>query len=249
MLYIASSAGASLLASGKTSGFYFKCGTSTSWCVAVYEGHTVPHTLKFSFVGGQDVTDKLMVLLNTERGCSFSTVADHNNIVSQITEKLCYVALDFEKETQMAASNLSLKKSYQLPDGEMVTLGSERFRSPEVLFKPNIIDECYDDYRHSSIQQVMYKSAMKYDKDAQSASVLVCGGSTKLPGFLDRLSKELASLVPPTMKVNLSSPLQGGNTAWVGGSILASLPTFPSMAISKEEYDEFGPAIVDLKCF
>ena len=46
------------------------------------------------------------------------------------------------------------------------------------------------------------------------------------------------------MKIKLIAPLNRKYSVWVGGSNLASLPTFKSMCITKEEYEEFGPSIV-----
>ncbi|KAK7083522.1 Actin, alpha skeletal muscle [Halocaridina rubra] len=49
--------------------------------------------------------------------------------------------------------------------------------------------------------------------------------------------------------IKIIAPPERKYSVWIGGSILASLSTFQSMWITKEEYDESGPGIVHRKCF
>ena len=69
------------------------------------------------------------------------------------------------------------------------------------------------------------------------------------PGFAERFQKEVTALAPPTMNVKVIAPPERQYSVWIGGSILASLPTFEQMWITKQEYDDSGPSIVHRKCF
>ncbi len=55
---------------------------------------------------------------------------------------------------------------------------------------------------------------------------MLCGGSTFIPGMVERFTKEITALAPSGMKVKVYAPKERENSVWIGGSILASLSTF-----------------------
>ena len=240
---------------GKTNAMVVSCGSGVTSVSCVVGGHASQHfysnwnaagsfldgefrdrlkaqnaNLNFlpkSFQTGSDVTK------------SFRTAAEHFH-VQRMKEDICRVA-----ENKDIRVNLN-SAAYELPDGTLVDCNKVAQSVPELLFSgkgTNI---------GSMVSDVIDKQRSSDESLAQSllSSVVVCGGTTAMTGFTERVQNDLTQLYQGSVVKCFSgaSGPEKQHSAWIGGSIVASLGAFGNLWITKREYEEHGVGIVGKKC-
>jgi len=245
--YISNPGTLALYSSGRATGLSVGIGDGVTQLIPIEEGYCPRNAIQRYDFGGFDLTRYLQEDLLPEIGYIdlFYGTAEWE-LVRDIKEKLCYTALDFEEEMKTSAASSLCEKSFELPDGQVIVVGNERFRCIEPLFNPLLLH-----LEYPGIHQMIYDTIMKCPIDRRNqyyGNLIFYGGTTTMPGFADRIAKEMRNLVPSSMRVMPVFAPERKYSVWIGGSILASLSTFQSRWITKEQYDENGPILAN-KCF
>lgn len=242
--YVALQGVLSLYASGKITGLVLDIGDGVTHTIPIFDGYCIPSAVNRYDLAGRDVTDYLKTLLD-DKGYRFTTSSERE-IVRDIKEKFCYCAIDFDKEVKLFSVK-DMTKNYTLPDGNVIRIGDEMFRSGEVLFEPDLIGKEINGI-HQAVNDSIQKTDINIRKDL-FRNIVLSGGTTMITNLDKRLEKELDLLKPIKMgNVKIVAPPERKYSVWLGGSILSSLDSFSSAWIMKKEYEESGIQIVHRKC-
>ncbi|RKP00137.1 hypothetical protein CXG81DRAFT_30035 [Caulochytrium protostelioides] len=242
-LFISIQAVLALYASGRTTGLVLDSGDGVTHAVPVYEGFAMPHAIQRIDIAGRDVTRALQLHLR-KAGTCLATSAEQE-IVRIIKEKTCYLALNPLKEEKEAAA-AAAGDDFLLPDGRILRVGAERFRAPELLFRPDVIGS-----EAPGMHQMVVNAIEKADIDLRKSlygNMVLSGGTTLTRGFGDRLLSEIKGIHQKSQqtKLKIFAPPERKYSTWLGGSILAALSTFRKMWVSADEYQE-DPDIIHKK--
>lgn len=263
-MYISIQAVLLLYASGRTTGVVVDSGDGVSHIVPVYEGFSLPTSIKRMDIAGRDVTEQMAFNIRRTLGANFQTSSEME-IVRLIKEKACFISKDPARDEKLYAGSAysqhlsaagaqsnDLFTSYRLPDGRSIQVGVERFRSPEILFNPQLIG-C----ESPGIHELTALAIAKTDLDLRPSlfqNIILSGGNTLIRNFGDRLLAELkqqnGSIIwkdSGKVKVKIYAPPERKYSTWIGGSILAGLSTFKKMWVTALEFAE-DPEIVHRKC-
>jgi len=243
--YVSVQAVLSLYASARTTGLVYDSGDGVTHTVPVYDGFSLKHAVKRANLAGRDLTTYLADILS-ESGVSLTSTAEFD-IVKDIKEKKCYVALNYDEEMKAFENDKTKETTYELPDGKVITFGNQQIRCPEVLFRPSMIGKDF-----ASVDKMVYNGINNCDIDVRRTlyeNILLSGGSTMYAGMKERLCQDVQALANPNVSVKVTAPNDRKYSVWIGGAVLSALATFASMWVTRGEYEEVGKNIVHRKCF
>ncbi|XP_004515315.1 actin-related protein 4 isoform X1 [Cicer arietinum] len=285
-LFLAKNAVLTSFASGRATSLVVDSGGGSTTVAPVHDGYVLQKAVATSPIGGEFLTDCLMKSLESKgivmkprysfrrkeiRPGEFQTVdLDFPNttesyklysqrvIASDVKECVCR-APDTPYD-ESAYSNIPMTP-YELPDGQTIEIGSDRFKIPDVLFNPSLAQtipgmESFAEIAPSvrGLPQMVIESINKCDVDIRRelfSSILLAGGTASMQQLKERLEKDLLEESPQAARVKV---LASGNaterrfSVWIGGSILASLGSFQQMWFSRSEYEEHGASYIQRKC-
>lgn len=214
----------------------------------MWEGAIQHSAVKRFELGGQDLT----ALLARQLSESNPNVSLDLSTVQMLKEKYAEVPEDQSDYDSSAEACPSVE--HTLPDGQVISIGRERYTVGEALYRPSILGTEED----GITEQLLRCLSLCYPPENQRQlieNIVLCGGTSTMTGLDTRFHKEAVLLANPSVRPSLIKPPEYmpentmRNSAWMGGAILAKVVFPQNQHITKAEYDEAGPPIVHRKCF
>ncbi|KAI0317627.1 actin family [Amylostereum chailletii] len=244
-------------------------GLPTPECVIIVDSgfsftHVVPmingviewSAVKRVDVGGKLLTNHLKELVSFRQW----NMMDETHVMNDVKEACCYVSLRFGEDLekcQAGPRNNPIVQEYILPDfstnkrgrvrqpeeiiadsDQVLYMGNERFSVPEILFRPDDIG-----FDQAGVAGAVAQSIAFLPEELQGmfwANIGLIGGSTKFPGYPERLLHELRPLAPVEFEVYIYESQDAILEAYRSAMSLAKLVKFNNYVVTREEYLESG---------
>ncbi|KDO33929.1 hypothetical protein SPRG_01808 [Saprolegnia parasitica CBS 223.65] len=265
ILFVAKDAVLNAFSFGKSTALVADVGAGSTRVVPVVDGFALHGSAQRSVVGGEALGLQLQKMLLDKHKVEIQPCVrkyGDGDVPAALAMSDAYlqfrrleVVRDLKESTCLMPEttlNEELAEStpadpYELPDGQVVLVGTERFKIPEKLMHPDVIGADSTTVATSSkgLHRMLYSAVQSSDVDVRREllnNLILCGGGSALPGLTERVHWEMSQLVPSSLKVRITqmTPVERKFSTWIGGSILASLGSFQQLWVSKREYEERG---------
>lgn len=229
----------SLFATGRARGVVVESGEALTSIVPIFEGFALPHTVTTMNIAGQDITKYILKKLEHQ-------VQPRQFAVARgIKDQMTVVAYDYREALTGADLLPEDQALYELPSGEIISVNKDiRLKASEILFSPELVDS-----DSPNIQSLTVESINRCDRDLISdiySNIVVSGGTSMMKGFPERLEKEVKQIMSRDImasEIQFYADSFRQHGAWIGGSMLASMSTFPQyMVMTKAQWETDGIA-------
>ncbi|OQR96631.1 actin-like protein [Achlya hypogyna] len=262
--YLAKDAVLNAFSFGKSTALVADVGAGSTRVVPVVDGFVLHGSAQRSVVGGEALNAQMQKMLQDKHGVEIAPCVRKYETEATATPTLSEAYLNFRrlevvrdiKESVCLMPETTLNEeladstpaeAYELPDGHVVSMGSERFKIPEKLMHPDVIGADSTTVATSSkgLHRMLYSAVQSSDVDVRREllhNLVLCGGGAGFQGLTERVHWEMSQMVPSSLKVRITqtTPVERKFSTWIGGSILASLGSFQQLWVSKREFEERG---------
>ena len=229
------------LAAGTNTGLIVDIGHFITQITPVINGVIVTDGVRVLDLGGKDITDLLHNLLlerNAFGGLQQSSILSPAALAETIKELFCYVSRNPAEELNTSSKNVEIK--FPLLGQESVQIGVERFLAPETLFTPQ-------KQNVKAVDALVQEVVSGFDAPIQQAllgNILLTGGTSLLPGLMERLYEELVrKFINYDYKIKIVPFTKFGSprySTFFGASKLVANEIYNSLKITKTDYEYKG---------
>ncbi|OQO10787.1 hypothetical protein B0A48_04087 [Cryoendolithus antarcticus] len=164
---------------------------------------------------------------------------DHSIVVDYVLPDYEEIKRGFARPHDPSSAARKRQLGIGMPREDLVVIANERFSVPELLFTPSDIGMQSEGLVGTILQSQNPLPVGLWQ--ASLANVLVVGGTSKLPGFVERLESELRSRLSDDIVLRVAHADDPIKHAWTGGQRLAQDETaLKQVIVTREEYLENG---------
>ena len=284
-LFLAKNPVLSSFAVGKATSLVVDMGGKCTTVSAVHDGFALQKSVVRSPLGGEALTDVILKYLEKQKvdvrpryaftkkakgdGEFDVTAVNHPKTTAsyalfkrrEIAEDIKASVCTLNEQTLHSSDHQNMAGvTYELPDGNTIEVGVERFQIPELLFQPDLLKDLgvkvpgLEDAKLKGLEELVLECINNADVDVRKelwGNTVLCGGSSMFASMRERLERALFDHAPQNVKTKIVASMNSVErrfATWIGGSILASLGSFQQLWMSKQEYEEHGANLIHRKC-
>ncbi|OLS26636.1 MAG: Bacterial actin-related protein [Candidatus Heimdallarchaeota archaeon LC_3] len=205
----------------KVSGMLLELGHSISSIVSYYKGFEIEPSMRFFSISGRIIAEQYVKYLRKQLGDKTTTYE-----LVRVIDKHFYVAKDYEQEKEDYDRGYIKDVEETLPfSGRKIIIGDERFRIPESLFNPDLLDpEIAETFDAEGLMTVLQEVINQVPMDTRPEilnNIILSGGLSKLKGLDGRLIEEFNKLFP-NLEIKIVAHQRREITSWFGAETTCS---------------------------